>query len=379
VREHENDGTPNECAAAASERNVIAAALLILAIQLPAPTGPFAVGRTTLPPQVDASRDHRQIVLRLWYPASASDRSAPYLEDVDDDPIFDRSYAFVGLDRLRQVRVHAQRDAPVSRKSRRYPLVLFSHGLGSISFLYTTLIEELASRGYVVAAIEHPNFSAAMRLPDGRIVKNESKRPWFTGTPTPEQEAELLRIRQEEAIVQAEDLRFALTALRSSALRGHIDFRSAGVFGHSRGGFAAAHACAMDDRFDASLNLDGYRLTDAVMDRGLRQPYMHIEEDLPADDVAEVREQRSAFRRMRGGMYHVLVAGTAHASFSDAPLISPDKFPRIRIDAERALAITRAYVVAFFDRHLKGERVPLLDGPSPEYPEATLLLYDGRG
>jgi uncharacterized membrane protein YwaF len=29
------------------------------------------------------------------------------------------------------------------------------------------------------------------------------------------------------------------------------------------------------------------------------------------------------------------------------------------------------------DRHLKREEAPLLDGPSPEYPEATLLLDDG--
>jgi hypothetical protein len=78
---------------------------------------------------------------------------------------------------------------------------------------------------------------------------------------------------------------------------------------------------------------------------------------------------------MQGGMDHVMVAGAAHASFSDSPFIAPDKYAQIAIDPGRALAITRAYVAAFFDRHLKDEPAPLLAGPSEEHPEATLILY----
>ncbi|MET8335877.1 hypothetical protein ABZV14_10150 [Streptosporangium canum] len=39
-----------------------------------------------------------------------------------------------------------------------------------------------------------------------------------------------------------------------------------------------------------------------------------------------------------------------------------------RADA-RAVDITRAYLLAFFDRHLRGRPEPLLRGPSPKYPE----------
>ena len=35
----------------------------------------------------------------------------------------------------------------------------------------------------------------------------------------------------------------------------------------------------------------------------------------------------------------------------------------------RSLDITRAYVLAFFDEHLRGEPRSLLDGPSARYPE----------
>lgn len=40
------------------------------------------------------------------------------------------------------------------------------------------------------------------------------------------------------------------------------------------------------------------------------------------------------------------------------------------IGAERALEVVNAYSLAFFDRQLKGRQAPLLDGPSPEFPEA---------
>ena len=37
----------------------------------------------------------------------------------------------------------------------------------------------------------------------------------------------------------------------------------------------------------------------------------------------------------------------------------------------RSLDITRAYVRAFFDQHLRREPQSLLDRPSPRYPEVT--------
>lgn len=174
-------------------------------IHLPAPTGSFAIGRITLPVQTDRSReepftadvtDHREIVLHVWYPAEKSSGSpAPYTDGVSDDPVSQRSYSFVGHERLREVRPHAIAEAPIAGTRQRYPVVLFSHGLGMVSFLYTSILEDLASHGYIVVGVEHPYFSSALQLPGGRIVKNESRRPWFKDEPTPEQQATLLRIR----------------------------------------------------------------------------------------------------------------------------------------------------------------------------------------
>ena len=42
----------------------------------------------------------------------------------------------------------------------------------------------------------------------------------------------------------------------------------------------------------------------------------------------------------------------------------------------RSLDITRAYVRAFFDQHLRSEPQALLDQPSPRYPEVTFCPPD---
>src|SRR5580692_82281 len=71
-----------------------------------------------------------------------------------------------------------------------------------------------------------------------------------------------------------------------------------------------------------------------------------------------------------------LVAGAVHASFTDLALLAD----HIGLDigaglrGARALDITRAYVRAFFDQHLRGEPQALLDQPSPRYPRGHVLF-----
>jgi predicted dienelactone hydrolase len=369
-------------------------------ILLPTPTGPYRVGRVSFH-RVDTSRpepytadpeDHRQVVFHIWYPAETTGGSdAPYIDLLPDDEIFLKSYSFVGIERLVKTRSHAFTGVGISSVKKQYPVIIFSHGLGAVSALYATILENLASHGYIVVGVDSPFFSSAIRLPDGRIVRNESQRNRRTGA------------REEEAVVQAQDLIFVLNELErlnandpDKRFTGRFDLRHVGVFGHSRGGFAAPHACLLDQRFRACLNLDGYRLTPAVMEKGIRQPYMHIEEIAPWDPpptdeelakaketreqanakaLAEEQEREATFRRMSSGAYLVVVKGAKHISFTDVAYISPARYSDIAINAERALTITNAYVLAFFERYLQGVRQPLLEGAASKFPEVTLEVY----
>ena len=366
---------------------------------LPTPTGPYQVGRASfhridksrLEPFTPDQRDHRQVLFQIWYPAKSSDGAvAPYIDLLPDNDIFRRSYSFVGIDNLLATQGHATVGARVSDAKRRWPVIIFSHGLGMVSALYSTILENLASHGYFVVGVDSPFFSSALRLPEGTITKNESQR---------QREG----AREEEAVVQAQDLIFVLNELfqldkhdPEGHFNGRFDLRHVGVFGHSRGGFAAPHACWLDRRFAACLNLDGYPLTPAVMKNGIRQPYMHIEEIAPweppptdeelekakqtrAQAIQEAQtakdEREETFGRMSSGVFLVVVNGAKHMSFSDAPLISPDHYKDISIDASRALQITNAYVLAFFDRYLKSHKEPLLNEKTRKFPEVSLKIY----
>ncbi|HEX5704657.1 MAG TPA: hypothetical protein VFX97_15755 [Pyrinomonadaceae bacterium] len=371
-------------------------------IVLPAPTGSFRVGRASFH-RIDTSRlepftedpsDHREVLFQVWYPAEPTGGAvAPYVDSLPDDEVF--RYSFVGIERLMKTRSHALTRVKVSGAIKRYPVIIFSHGLGRVSAHYTAFLENLASHGYIVVGVDSPFFSSALKMPDGRIIQNKSQRNQRPGA------------RVEEAVIQAQDLVFVLDELErinknaaDIGLAGRFDLRHVGVFGHSRGAIAAPHACLLDGRFRACLNLDGYSLTPAVMEKGIRQPYMHIEEIAPwlqspptdeelrtanqtreeANKQAQEAEQRreKTFSKMSSGVYLVTVKGAMHNSFSDMPFIAPERYSNIEINAERALAITNAYILAFFDRYLQGRPQSLLKASDPLFPEVTLKVYRPR-
>ena len=45
------------------------------------------------------------------------------------------------------------------------------------------------------------------------------------------------------------------------------------------------------------------------------------------------------------------------------------------IDWRAGHRIVNAYALAFFDRHLAGKPAPLLDGPSADFPEITVVSH----
>ncbi|AQA24571.1 hypothetical protein BTZ20_3230 [Rhodococcus sp. MTM3W5.2] len=84
-----------------------------------------------------------------------------------------------------------------------------------------------------------------------------------------------------------------------------------------------------------------------------------------------------AWSRLVGWKRWLTVAGAGHASFTDIPALaerlgmpSGAALPiSAALPGSRSVDLTRAYVGAFFDQHLRGVPQPLLDSPSPAYPE----------
>jgi hypothetical protein len=79
------------------------------------------------------------------------------------------------------------------------------------------------------------------------------------------------------------------------------------------------------------------------------------------------------WKLLTGWKRWLVVAGTVHASFTDLGLLADQVGIDIgaALSGARSLDITRTYVRAFLDQHLRSEPQALLDQPSRRYPEVT--------
>ena len=121
------------------------------------------------------------------------------------------------------------RDAPPAACPR-VPLVLFSHGLGGCGLQSTFLTEELARRGYVVAAPDHAD--AATCGIDGEALRLQNLR-------TEQPLLEPARWTEQSEIGRLHDLRATIAKVSSDpALARIADTTRIGAVGHSLGGYA---------------------------------------------------------------------------------------------------------------------------------------------
>ncbi|OZV73527.1 hypothetical protein CA850_31085 [Micromonospora echinospora] len=331
------------------------------ALTLPAPTGPHPVGTTWLHltdhdrPDPWAPEQSRELMVSMWYPAAAPvGAPAPYTTAA----VSARVVAGTGLplppDVLTTVRTHARRDAPVRPNRHGWPLVLLSPGFSLSRESLTGLAEDLASRGYVVAGIDHPYEAYGVEFPDGRVVDCRACDEWGDGT------------AQKVIAGRTADVSFLLDRLTGPrpVWRGFVDRQRVAMVGHSIGGASAVRTLVTDARVDAAADLDGTLFTPVGP---TVRPVMLVGAERPQDH-SWVRD----WPDLGGWKRWLTVTGSGHMSFTDRPVLGaqlgqdPGAIP-----AERQMLITREYVAAFVDRHLRARPAPLLDGPDPAYPEVT--------
>ncbi|MEU7135102.1 alpha/beta hydrolase [Streptomyces sp. NPDC046261] len=369
-----------------SRRSFVAAALLlaVAAPQLPAAaaaTAPVPASSTARVPApatgvplgtktlhlVDTARQdpwkpaagHRELMVTLWYPALPSPgRPAPYTSAA-------LSREVLGTEALAGVRTHAvdgARRAPGTR-----PLVVLSPGFGMSRLTLTALGEDLASRGYAVAAVDH-TYEAPVEFPGGRVEKC-----LMCGTKEP---GAVVRNR-------AKDLAFVLDRLTGPGSELRVDPRRIGVAGHSIGGASAVEVMREDRRVAAAVNLDGNFFTEPPAG-GLNRPVLLLGARRSAT-VDPWENWEGTWKHLTGWKRWLNVPDGGHMTFTDVPWIvdrfgMPGQIPPEQVEGQlgslrpaRATALTRDYVAAFFDQHLRGRPSPLLDRPSAAYPEVTFL------
>ncbi|MEU8619125.1 alpha/beta hydrolase [Streptomyces sp. NPDC048623] len=357
----------------------VAPAAPATAIRLPAPTGAFGVGASVLH-LVDRSRTDpyvpsagaRELMVTVHYPAARTARGgapAPYATEEE------ARLVLVGLEKTdpADIRALAGIDTYSGRDVRlapgKHPLVVLSPGFGVPRFLLTSLATDLASHGYVVASVDHAYENSGMSVPGGPALTCVACTQMHEG-----------KIKGADVTaVRAADVRFLLDRLtgpRAVATWPYartIDPARIGMAGHSIGGAAAATAMVADRRIDAGVNMDG-AFWDTLPADGLGgRAFMFLGTDDEMHRPGGVDTSWDTTWKALGGFKRWLtVSGANHFTFTDAPVLLrgldvPDE--GATIPADRALAVTRAYVGAFFDERLRDRPQPLLTGPSPLHPE----------
>jgi predicted dienelactone hydrolase len=331
-------------------------------LALPAPTGSHAVGLATLdlvdPQRADPWNPavRRELMVSVWYPARRVAGPPAQYMTVEESRLFLEGIDGVPADALSTVRTHAHANAPLLPAAGRFPLVVLSPGFGDPRATLTGLAEDLASRGYVVAGIDHTYESSGVSFPDGRVAECLACDRDIDGAAV--------------TAGRAADVSFVLNRLlaRTSAWSGgrSIDPRRIAMVGHSIGGASALTTMLNDHRVDAGVNLDGTFFP--PLTTPFRRPFLMVSSEGhgPGTDPSWT----DTWQQLRGWKRWLGVTGTTHSSFTDlAPLADQIGQPIQTLSGERASEITRAYVRAFLDLQLRGHAQPLLAGPSPRYPE----------
>jgi len=354
-------------------------------LELPRPTGPFAVGRVNttwvdtarVDPFAPAPAPHRELVVWIWYPAQRSARArtaeylpAPWRRALREPGGMVQLMQLLWRDSAK-VHAHSLENADLARASPTYPVVIFGSGIGALTLQYSTLLEDLASHGYIVVGADRPYSTSAVLMPDGRVIHRVPEgNPGEGRVPAGRLDSVVQTLLQ----VWTADARFLLdqvarmneSDLFSGKFTGRINLGAVGIAGHSFGGATAAQLCHDDGRCRAGIDIDGQLFHSVVVREGIGQPFLFLLSDhggswtSPACQICA--EIRSAAKRNPNDKLIVTMLGAHHFSFGDHALLQSRILRSVLaalggqggLNPRTGLATSTRYVREFFDIHLRG-------------------------
>ncbi|MGW3201720.1 alpha/beta hydrolase family protein [Streptomyces sp. NPDC001118] len=360
-----------------------------LRLTLPAPSGPYKVGtfsqhlvdKSRKDPYVSGNRA-RELMVTYWYPASSTSgrAQAAWMPSVSGDHFLYSRGLSPRQVTLPQTAGHLL--APVDTKLGKLPVLLYSTGLHSDRAMGTALVQDLASRGYLVVSVDHTHDANEVQFPGNRLEVNKM--------PAGAHSSDTLNVR-------AADIRFVINQLGTVAKGGNpdadratfpsglskaVDTSRIGMFGWSLGGAAADTAMQLDHRIAAGANLDG-QFFGSAPSKDLSRPFMLF------SSGSHNRNNDSSWRKLwphlKGYRVDIQLHGSKHQSFSDNEVMVPQEAGLLglsraqlqqrfgTIDPDRAIKIQRVYLAAFFDQQLRRKHSTLLDGPAKSYPEISFV------
>ncbi|MBL8272091.1 alpha/beta hydrolase family protein [Steroidobacter sp.] len=387
--------------------------LTLPSVELPALTGPYPVARHQW--LVQSSRQdvhnpdpfaHRSFSVAVYYPTLVGIQMGRVnywsAEMLGTGPLQPLSSLAKLLFESEASRLRTQSweglGSGLSPAQNKYPVVIFSPGLGMRADMHTFYLEQLASHGYAVFAITHPGQDQLERgwssqsLTEDRASwkRRESSyeaASWSLNksldageTPTDKQLHDVmefnatsrdypLSVRKDDVVELLDRLQSLSNGSPASQFAARLDMSKVAVTGMSYGGPTASEVCLQDARCKVAVNMDGEEYGTLPLTSGTQPAlWLYRLERWPGTPL-----RRIAFLRYAGPAYRVGFDGARHNTFTDQPFWPPALtalgvvLPLWLIDSkpnvERALTgAIFEYQLDFLDHYLKGSDLKLLNG-----------------
>ncbi len=246
-----------------------------------------------------------------------------------------------------------------SIENKKFPIVLFSPGMGMSPDKYPQIVEELSSYGFCVITVNSPFISGYVAF----LGKNQDI-PTAPGIDN-----------DSETMNKSKDLEFVIDQIKHDKIEGLedcLDSDSIGVLGHSLGGSSAVQLCRNDktDSVKAGINMDGWMYGNNAS-APVKQPFLNIMTNSKAfhldenqtDTEKEVSQSWKDFHQASPRSQNLILHNASHNDFSNDDLIfNWEAFDGPPSETStQVINISTRYVVAFFQTHLKGQSSDLFN------------------
>ncbi|XP_071143218.1 platelet-activating factor acetylhydrolase-like [Mytilus edulis] len=272
---------------------------------------------------------------------------------------------------------------------KRYPVVIFSHGIGGNRTCNTTVCCELASQGYIVAAVEHRDGSASMTFQLKEDIKstvnvsnsNSSQmhrthsytEEWMPFDFSPPRWDDY-ESRNKQVYTRAEECTRALNVLTDldngvtilNQLGGNFnlklfknlfDLSKVSLVGHSFGGSTTVCALSKDTRFKVGVMMDGWmHPLNEEMYKNITQPVLMINMETfqwqeNVDQMQRLQQDPKVQRPM------ITIKGTCHQSVTDFQFLVKKQigmFMDVRhtLSPKIAIDVSNKATLGFLRKHL---------------------------
>lgn len=262
------------------------------------------------------------------------------------------------VDYAKNVKGHARKDGAIDGCAR-FPLVVFSHGFSGCGTQVVYLTEELARRGYIVAAPDHRDALCSV-TGKGSFHSIKTDQSFFE----PNKWDERTHADRRDDLERTIDWMLGSSELKSAIAPGKI-----GLVGHSLGGYdvlglAGGWESWTDRRVGAVVAMSPYATPFMAKNRmrAIRVPVMYQGAQWDIGITPYLRGDKGAFGLSNAPKYYVELKLGGHFEWTNLPCGS-DRVSRC-LSSKSNPRLIDEYAIAFLDRYLKEDATALsrLDG-----------------